>query len=209
MDRTRTGQTVATGTALAAAEMEMLREVQVRGTWKAQPRGRPSYRAMVAREQIIIMGPAALTVRYPFRAGTLAAPNKMTRVIRAAGPSLETEADAAISSRIHRAAVARLLGLADRTIPAGTVEALTGFLPAVIVRRRQDSLTGRAAETPADFTGFPPAVIVRRRSLIGRAEGSSLPATAAVGTTSLLVGGRTTARHRDVEMIAKAGPRWS
>ena len=209
MDRTRTGQTAAGGGLSAIVRAEMiatLRDGQVRATWKAQPRGRPSYRAMVAREQIIIMGPAALTVRYAFRAATPAVPSKMTEVIRAAGPSLATEADGPISSRIHHAAAVRLLGQ-DRAIPAATVEVFTGFLPAVIVRRR--SLTGRAAaETPEDFTGSPPAVIVRRRSLIGRAAGSSLQETAAAGTASLLAGGRTIPR-RDAEMIAKAGPRWS
>ena len=154
------------------------------------------------------MGPAALTVRYPFRAATPAVPSKMTEVIRAAGPSLATEADGPISSRIHHAAAVRLLGQ-DRAIPAATVEVFTGFLPVVIVRHRQGSLTGRAAaETPEDFTGSPPAVIARRGSLTGRAAGSSLQETAAAGTASLLAGGRTIPR-RDAEMIAKAGPRWS
>lgn len=191
--------------------MEMLRAGQVRATWKAQPRGRPSYRAMVAREQIIIMGPAALTVRYAFRAATPAVPSKMTEVIRAAGPSLAIEADGPISSRNHHAAAVRLLGQ-DRAIPAATVAVFTGFLPAVITRRRQGSLTGRAAaETREDFTGSPPAVIARRGSLTGRAAGSSLQETAAVGIASLLVGGRTRARVPGLaaEMTGKAGHRWS
>lgn len=185
--RMGTGQTAATGTALAGVGMRTLRAAPVRGTWKVQRRGLPLCRALGVRGQIV-MGPAALTVRCVFRAATPAAHSKMTEAIRAAGPSLdrlpadarrwtwETEEGGPISTRLR--------GLAGRTMAA----------------------------TVAALTGFPPAVIVLRRGLTGRTAGSSLRRIAAAdGSASLPVAARTRTRGAGVaaEMTGKAGHHWS